>query len=394
MHGDGAERGDLPSVGFSNPSGGKSTLQRPGEAGDGDLHGAVLDGDGGDGAEHAAESGGAGPVSEHAHERQLDDGDAGILDVEVRELGQREFEQEREEHPHHAAVANGNAPSLSSCPFAPAPGHVTYEDCSALACQVIGPLLPTTWNETASFPVGPGSASSRTGSLYTASPAAIVVPPILGRRGPLGGPGEAPADEADLGVLEQAALVGTLILTIVVLIFAEVAPKTIGALNPARIALPAALVYYPLLKITYPAVWVLNLFANGLLRLLGVRPNEMTSHSLSAEELRTVVAEAGVMVPRRHREMLLSILDLDAITVDDIMVPRSEIIGIDIEHDWERIQQWLIDFIQDHWLKAASALAAMIGTSLWAFFWAWRSWRNRSPGTGPARCGVCETGTA
>jgi Mg2+/Co2+ transporter CorB len=134
---------------------------------------------------------------------------------------------------------------------------------------------------------------------------------------------------------EQAALVGTLILTIIVLIFAEVAPKTIGALNPARIALPAALVYYPLLKITYPAVWVLNLFANGLLRLLGVRPNEMTSHSLSAEELRTVVAEAGVMVPRRHREMLLSILDLDAVTVDDIMVPRQEIVGLDLDRTWE-----------------------------------------------------------
>ena len=105
--------------------------------------------------------------------------------------------------------------------------------------------------------------------------------------------------------------------------------------NPARIALPAALVYYPLLKITYPAVWVLNLFANGLLRLLGVRPNEMTSHSLSAEELRTVVAEAGVMVPRRHREMLLSILDLDAVTVDDIMVPRQEIVGLDLDRTWE-----------------------------------------------------------
>jgi Mg2+/Co2+ transporter CorB len=134
---------------------------------------------------------------------------------------------------------------------------------------------------------------------------------------------------------ERAALVGTIILTVVVLIFAEVAPKTIGALNPARIALPAALIYYPLLKITYPVVWVLNLFANGLLRLVGVRADQIASHSLSAEELRTVVAEAGVMVPRRHREMLLSILDLDAITVDDIMVSRQEIVGLDLDRTWE-----------------------------------------------------------
>ena len=134
---------------------------------------------------------------------------------------------------------------------------------------------------------------------------------------------------------EGAILAGTLILTIVVLIFGEVAPKTIAALNPQRIALPAALIYYPLLRITYPVVWVLNLFANGLLRLFGVSATQIASHSLSAEELRTVVAEAGVMVPRRHQQMLLSILDLDAITVDDIMVPRQEIVGLDLDLSWE-----------------------------------------------------------
>jgi Mg2+/Co2+ transporter CorB len=134
---------------------------------------------------------------------------------------------------------------------------------------------------------------------------------------------------------QGAILVSTFILTVVILIFCEVAPKTIGALNPTRIAFPAALIYYPLLKITYPIVWLLNLFANGLLRLLGVRPDEIASHSLSAEELRTVVAEAGVMVPRRHQRMLLSILDLDAITVDDIMVTRQDIVGLDLDRTWE-----------------------------------------------------------
>jgi Mg2+/Co2+ transporter CorB len=134
---------------------------------------------------------------------------------------------------------------------------------------------------------------------------------------------------------QGAVLVATFILTVVILIFCDIAPKTIAALNPARIALPAALVYYPLLKVAYPVVWLLNLFANGLLRLLGVRPDQIASHSLSAEELRTVVAEAGVMVPRRHQRMLLSILDLDAVTVDDIMVPRQEIVGLDLDRPWE-----------------------------------------------------------
>jgi Mg2+/Co2+ transporter CorB len=134
---------------------------------------------------------------------------------------------------------------------------------------------------------------------------------------------------------QGAVLPATFFLTIVVLIFCEVAPKTIAALNPARIAMPAALIYYPLLKVVYPVVWVLNLFVNGLLRLLGVRPDQIASHSLSAEELRTVVAEAGVMVPRRHQRMLISILDLDAVTVDDIMVPRQDIVGLDLDRPWE-----------------------------------------------------------
>jgi len=133
---------------------------------------------------------------------------------------------------------------------------------------------------------------------------------------------------------ESALWIGTAILTVVVLIFGEVAPKTIAALNPPRIALPAALIYYPLLKVAYPVVWLLNLVANGFLRIIGIRPDHPASHTLSAEELRTVVAEAGVMVPRRHQRMLLNILDLDAITVDDIMVPRQEIIGLDLDQSW------------------------------------------------------------
>jgi len=134
---------------------------------------------------------------------------------------------------------------------------------------------------------------------------------------------------------ESAIFAGTMILTFVVLIFAEVAPKTIAALHPARIALPAALIYYPLLKLTYPFVWVINAIANGLLRVFGVSPSDIASHSLSAEELRTVVAEAGAMVPRRHQRMLLRILDLDAVSVDDIMVPRQDIVEIDLANDWQ-----------------------------------------------------------
>jgi Mg2+/Co2+ transporter CorB len=134
---------------------------------------------------------------------------------------------------------------------------------------------------------------------------------------------------------EQAIWIGTMILTLVILIFAEVAPKTLAAVHPTKIALPAAMIYYPLQRIAHPVVWLINLVANGLLRLAGLKPDEIASHSLSAEELRVAVAEAGAMVPRSHRRMLLSVLDLDAMTVDDVMVPRQEIIGIDLDREWE-----------------------------------------------------------
>ena len=127
-------------------------------------------------------------------------------------------------------------------------------------------------------------------------------------------------------------------LTFVILIFCEVAPKTFGALHPERLALPAAYVYTPLLWVLYPFVWATNLLANGVLRLLGVS-QQQASHSLSSEELRTVVAEAGAMIPHRHQQMLVSILDLEKATVEDIMVPRTEIVGIDVDDAWDKIRR-------------------------------------------------------
>jgi Mg2+/Co2+ transporter CorB len=133
---------------------------------------------------------------------------------------------------------------------------------------------------------------------------------------------------------------GAALLAAVMLIFCEVAPKTFGALHPERLALPSAYVYTPLLFLLYPFVWFTNLLANGVLRLFGVS-RQQAAHSLSSEELRTVVAEAGAMIPKRHQQMLVSILDLEDATVEDIMVPRNEIVGIDVQDDWDRIMEQL-----------------------------------------------------
>ena len=129
------------------------------------------------------------------------------------------------------------------------------------------------------------------------------------------------------------------VLTLVVLIFAEVTPKTLAALHPERVAIPAAYIYWPLLRILFPFVLLVNLIANGLLRLLGVSPEEAAAHSLSSEELRSVVSEAGAMIPQRHQSMLISILDLENATVEDMMVPRNEIIGVDLSESEDMIRE-------------------------------------------------------
>ena len=132
---------------------------------------------------------------------------------------------------------------------------------------------------------------------------------------------------------EPAVALGTLLLTLVVLIFSEAAPKTMAALHPERLAYPAAMIYYPLLKITYPIVWLTNVASNGVLYLLGVRTAGAELQPLTREELRTVVHEAGSRISGRYQQMLLSILDLEKVTVDDVMVPHNEIVGIDLSDE-------------------------------------------------------------
>jgi len=133
---------------------------------------------------------------------------------------------------------------------------------------------------------------------------------------------------------EAGLLPATALLTIVVLIFAEVMPKTLAALNPERIAFPASTMLTLLLRLFYPLVWLVNIITNTLLGLLGIRPEEAGADTaMSREELRTVVKEAEAMIPSRHQKMLMGILDLEKVTVEDIMVPRNEINGLDLEQD-------------------------------------------------------------
>ncbi len=141
---------------------------------------------------------------------------------------------------------------------------------------------------------------------------------------------------------EPGLALAPFVLTVVILVFAEVAPKTLAALHPERVAFPAAIVLKPLLTIFYPIVAAINWLANGVLRLLRILPDEVDPQQLSTDELRTVVNEAGTLISQKYQSMLVSILDLEKVTVDDIMVPRNEISGIDIEDDMDEIVELLV----------------------------------------------------
>ncbi|MGD6736926.1 HlyC/CorC family transporter [Photobacterium leiognathi subsp. mandapamensis] len=140
---------------------------------------------------------------------------------------------------------------------------------------------------------------------------------------------------------DAGVAIATGALTILILVFAEVTPKTVAALYPERISYASSIVLNILMKVLYPLVWFVNGITSAFLFLLGLKSSNNSSSKLSSEELRTVVNEAGGLIPRRHQDMLLSILDLENVTVEDLMVPRSEIAAINVNDDWKSIVRQL-----------------------------------------------------
>jgi Mg2+/Co2+ transporter CorB len=139
---------------------------------------------------------------------------------------------------------------------------------------------------------------------------------------------------------EIVLMVATLLLTFLILVFSEVTPKVLGAAFPERIAYPATWLLAPLLKLAYPVVWFVNLFVQGILNLSRIKqPEPGQGNSLGLEELRTVVLESSGRMPSEHHRILVNLLELEDITVDDVMTPRNQIEAIDVEDDSERLRQ-------------------------------------------------------
>lgn len=161
---------------------------------------------------------------------------------------------------------------------------------------------------------------------------------------------------------EAGPLVATVVLTVTVLIFSEVAPKTLAAFKPERVALPASFILYPLLKALYPIVRVINALAGLVLRAFGHKPDAQAEHALSQAELRTLLQEGGQMIPQAHRRMLLNILALEEARVEDIMVPRSEMQGIDLDDSDAEITAALVRFPYSRAVVYRGSVDQVVGT--------------------------------
>ncbi|MEJ2256138.1 MAG: HlyC/CorC family transporter [Woeseiaceae bacterium] len=131
--------------------------------------------------------------------------------------------------------------------------------------------------------------------------------------------------------------IASLVLTVVVLIFSEVAPKTVAAVHPERIAYPASYVLFVLMKVLTPVVILVNMLANFVLKPFRVHTDAELIEQLNREELRTLVKEGGGHIPDDHQRMLVNILDLEQASIEDVMIPRQDIVGIDLDDDWDDI---------------------------------------------------------
>lgn len=136
---------------------------------------------------------------------------------------------------------------------------------------------------------------------------------------------------------DSGAAIAPVVITLVMLVVSEITPKTYAALRPERVAFPASFILQPLQVVLAPLVWLVNGISKGFLWLAGMRAGDQDEDQLSPEELRTVVNEAGGLIPEKHQKMLLNILDLESVTVEDIMIPRNEMVGIDIDDDMSEI---------------------------------------------------------
>jgi Mg2+/Co2+ transporter CorB len=141
---------------------------------------------------------------------------------------------------------------------------------------------------------------------------------------------------------KQVITIATGVVAFLLIIFAEITPKVIGATYPERIALPASFVLKPLMAAARPVIWFVNLFVSGLLSALRIKAGESArDNRISQEELRSMVLEGGSFIPKKHKSILLNLFDLEKISVEDVMTPRAQIEALDLSAPVDDIRHQL-----------------------------------------------------
>lgn len=144
------------------------------------------------------------------------------------------------------------------------------------------------------------------------------------------------------GNREQVITIATAVVAFLLIVFAEIGPKVIGATYPERIALPTSVILRPLMFIGKPIIWFVNLFVRGLLSTLRIKAGSAArDHRLSPEELRSMVLEGGNFIPKKHQSILLNLFDLEKISVEDVMTPRAQVEALNLAMPVEDIKHQL-----------------------------------------------------
>jgi Mg2+/Co2+ transporter CorB len=134
---------------------------------------------------------------------------------------------------------------------------------------------------------------------------------------------------------EAIIMSGTVITTFLILIFSEISPKVIAAAHAERLALLCSFVLFPLLKILYPIVWFVNIFVLSILKIFNIKINFTQNHLITMDELKSIISESGQFIPNKNKSIFLNLIDLEKITVEDIMMPHTNIESLNISQSVE-----------------------------------------------------------
>jgi len=142
---------------------------------------------------------------------------------------------------------------------------------------------------------------------------------------------------------EAGIAISVTVLTIIILIFAEVTPKTFAALYADKIAYPVSWILYPLMKIFYPIVILINFISRIILKVFGIKIEKMNQELLTKDEIKLIVKESSHRIPKNHEEMIVNMIDLEKVKVEDAMIPRNELVAVDIEDNIEKISEKILN---------------------------------------------------